>query len=104
MGTGTRLFFENSTIFVDNTQISEIGEVIEDPSFNGVKDGFIALGSAARSASLSFIKFAHSLLGISAHLLKTCPNRHVVHLSQYGKNARIRNKNYKRMVKICWIN
>lgn len=33
-------------------------------------------------------------------LRASCPNRQVAHLATYGKSKRVRNKNFKRMMKL----
>jgi hypothetical protein len=57
------------------------------------------LSASVDMAKEAFIGFVHFLMGIDRELENSCPNRRVVHLWKHGKNARIRKKNYKRMIK-----
>ena len=40
------------------------------------------------------------LLGVYDSVISTCPNKKVVHLVLYGKNKKIRKKNFHRAIKI----
>ena len=40
------------------------------------------------------------LLGVYDSVISTCPNKKVVHLALYGKNKKIRKKNFHRAIKI----
>lgn len=42
----------------------------------------------------------NQLSGFYAMVVRYCPNRRVAHLAKYGKNDRVRHKNFNRAVKI----
>lgn len=41
-----------------------------------------------------------ALLGIRDSVLDLCPNKKVVHLARYGRNKKIRKKNFNRAIRI----
>lgn len=42
----------------------------------------------------------YKLTGVWDWVIKNCPNRRVVHFMRYGKNDRIKEKNFKRAMRI----
>lgn len=41
----------------------------------------------------------HKIIGSYDWIINKCPNRRVVHLIKYGKNKRVRNKNFNRALR-----
>ena len=56
---------------------------------------------SAEMAAKAFTRLCHVMTGIDKYLRETCPNRRVAHLARYAKKRRVREKNYKRMIRIC---
>ena len=56
---------------------------------------------SAKVASKAFTRLCHVMTGIDRYLIETCPNRRVAHLARYAKKRRVREKNYKHMIRIC---
>ena len=42
----------------------------------------------------------YKVIGLYNWVINYCPNRKIVHLIRHGKNKRIRNKNFKRALRI----
>ena len=67
-------------------------DVVAEPTKDG-KIKFYALCKVDRM-------MLYKICGVYNFVIKYCPNRKVVHLIKYGKNERVRNKNFNRALMI----
>ena len=80
-----------------------VDEVIEEHRDEIIS--FQTLGEAAGEATMSFkvlfdtLAF-YKLTGMWDYIINNCPNRRVVHLAQFSKKKRVRDKNFKRALHI----
>ena len=80
---------------VKNVEVGERADDISD--FVVPVTGMEATFEAWCTISKDFVL---ALLGIRDSVLHLCPNKKVVHLVLYGKNKKIRKKNFHRAIKI----
>ena len=114
MGNETNIELKAGTLYVNDEKFCEIGEFTVDNAVDNAEENFLivhqfdrfsqATGEVAlyvKIAGMAFVKLIHELTGYDKYLRETCPNRRVVYLAYHAKKARARNKNYKRMMRIC---
>ena len=110
MGNETNIELGAGTLYVNDEKFCEIGEfTVDNAEENFLTDHQLdrfsqAMGEVAlyvKIAGMTFTKLIHELTGYDKYLRETCPNRRVVYLAYHAKKARARDKNYKRMTRIC---
>lgn len=84
-------FVGNLTDYNFDDHRADLKDYIKENAFATIdREG--ALSMTVRFNRISFLK----ILGIWVWVLENCPNRRVKHLARYGKNEKVRYKNFKR--------
>lgn len=97
LGAGT-LYFNGMEVDVNSGEAEMI--FTEEPDDISVKPMSMT-GELSFTTKCTFNKWTlYKLTGIYKAVIDGCPNRRVAHLIKYGKNDRVRHKNFNRAVKI----
>jgi hypothetical protein len=103
--------FTNGAVYIDGEYVGTASEGIEITSFEPdmgaiedyVKDNFkISLDSTGKFTGTVNINkiILLKLIGLWYWAMDNCPNKRIVHLMKYGKNPRVKLKNFRRA---CWV-
>ena len=98
LGAGT-LYFKDMEMDVGYAEMTgiEVVEEVDTPQILSID----LSGEASFTTKCVFNKWAlYKLFGMYDMVINCCPNRRVVHLVKYGKNDRVKHKNFKRAVRI----
>lgn len=98
------------TLYFDDTAVPFKEGIVERPvDLNDIENPGTYITKTANafneftvtldSCTLSWM-FWFKVSGAWNHLKTTCPNRRVAHLMEYGKNDKIRRKNFRRACKM----
>lgn len=98
LGAGT-LYFKDMEMDVGYAEMTGIG-VVEEVNTPKILSVDLS-GELSFTTKCTFNKWTlYKLTGIYKAVIDGCPNRRVAHLIKYGKNDRVRHKNFNRAVKI----
>lgn len=101
MGEGERI----TSIFIDGCEFKGISDfsVECDKIEEYVKDSVVASwsDSVTMTATCKINRMAfYKFIGLWDWAIENCPNKRVVHLMRYGKNNKVKMKNFRRSLRI----
>lgn len=97
LGAGT-LYFNGMEVDVDS---GEAEMTFTEESDDIPVKPMSMTGELSFTTKCTFNKWTlYKLTGIYKAVINGCPNRRVAHLIKYGKNDRVKHKNFNRAVKI----
>lgn len=101
LGTGT--FYINGTEFIGTGVADYTYEDYEDETVNYLMSkGSFKIDSQGELAGTFKVNriTLWKVMGLWDWVIKSCPNRRVVHLMQFGKTRRVKLKNFNRAIHI----
>lgn len=101
MGEGERI----TGITIDGSEIKGIsdfsveGDVIEEYIKLNTKVSFKNYFTVTATCKINRMAF-YKFIGLYDWSIENCPNKRVVHLMRYGKNNKVKMKNFRRSLRI----
>lgn len=101
MGEGERI----TSIYIDgceykgisdfSVESDEIEKYVKENTVLRINDDF-TISATIKISRINLFKF----IGLWDWAIKNCPNKRVVHLMRYGKNNKVKMKNFRRSLRI----